>query len=237
MDEAVDRNNYMIDMLKNSGITNYERSLGLKATESHHPLLYKEQYGCLIAHLDTICKVANGPDDYAIILEDDADLLVSQRWNFTWKEFFDRVPEFDIIQLFTIAGEPDEKMYQENTFENVISFKKWRKRHFSAAAYLITKEYAKTLEQKFIKDPKYLSQFDNVEDDLGPVADYAIYAGSNSYSTTIFSTKILESQISYLHEIPDFLNLIAFIDEELDKDFTLDRLFTTYESDNGSVQA
>jgi len=239
MDEAVDRNNYMIDMLKKSGITNYERSLGRKAKKSKHLLLSKTQYGCVIAHLEAICKVANGPDEYAVILEDDADLLVSQYWDFTWKEFIERVPDFDVLQLFRISIEAlsgnSEPM--PNDFDNMIRFKKWQTGDVLAPAYMISKKHAQRLQQKFIKSNGFLSEFENLSESVGPVADHIVYANANTYSVSIFTTELFTSQIGDQHNWVPYLNLLKLFHDEVQNDFTLDRIFTTYESDNVIFQA
>lgn len=238
MDHAVERNQYMIDMFKKAGITNYERSLGRKATRSRHRLLSATQYGCLIAHLDAICKVANGTDEYALILEDDIDILVAQHWQFTWKEFIDRVPEFDVLQLFRISREISRETHinKPNDFEHMIRFKKWQLGDFMAPAYLITKSYAKQIEKIFMKDPVYLSNFKNFSRLIGPVADYVVYSNANTYSASIFTTELFTSQIGDQHNWDPYLKLLNLLDKELKQDFTLDKLFTTYESDNEHVQ-
>lgn len=239
MDEAVDRNNYMIDMFKKAGITNYERSVGRKATRTRHKLLSTTQYGCVIAHMDAICKVANGPDEYALILEDDINLLVSKYWHFTWKEFIDRVPEFDVLQLFRISRQAMGNNHAEkpNDFEHMIRFKKWEIGDFMAPAYLITKSYAKQIEKSFKKDPIFLSNFASFSRSIGPVADHIIYVNAKAYSASIFTTELFTSQIGDQHNWDPYINLLNLLDKELKQDFTLDKLFTTYESDNGIVQA
>lgn len=238
MEHAVDRNQYMIDMFKKAGITNYERSLGLKAKRSKHPLLATSQYGCTLAHLRTICKVANGQDDYAIILEDDADILVSEHWQFTWKEFIDRVPDFDILQLFRSSKDflDNSSMDDTKAFDSLIRFKKHSRVNFMASAYLITKSYAKQLEQKFLLDQRFLSQFDNSDEKTGPVADFVIYHDANAYSISIFSNELFTSQIGHQHVYTPYLRMLEIFDRQVKNNFTLDKLFTTYESDNENVQ-
>ena len=239
MPEAVDRNEYMLDMFKKSGITNYERSLGLKAKKSKHLLLAPTQYACTLAHLRAICKVANGPDEYAVILEDDADILVSEYWDFTWQELIERVPEFDILQLFRSSVDflDDEYMDDTRAFDSLIRFKKHSRGNFMASAYLITKSYAKKLEQKYLLDQRFLKQFDNSSHNTGPVADHIIYHDANAYSLSVFTNTLFKSQIGHQHVFSPYLRMLELFDRQVKKDFTLDRLFTTYESDNENAQA
>lgn len=239
MDHAVERNNYMIDMLKKSGITNYERVVGLKARRSKHPLLSRTQYGCAMAHLQAICKVANGYEEYAVILEDDIDLLASDHWLFTWKEFIDRAPDFDVLQLFRLSLNTLSENYsvKENDFDTMIRFKKWEVGDFMAPAYVISRTHAKRLQKKLMSGGPSLRDFESLSSTEGPVADHMVYTNANTYSASIFTTKVFISQISNQHEWVPYLSLLELFDKEIKNNFTLDRIFTTYESDNESAQA
>ena len=230
LDDAIDRNRYMLGQMQKYNISNFERYEAKRPAASCHKKLNTAQYGCLTSHIEVLRTIASLGDEYAIVCEDDIDFDTLQHWQFTWQEFFDRLPEFDIVQLFRNKVNADHT----NAGELSINFRKWESTDFVAAVYIITKSYAKHIVDQY--DNKTLYIFKDLSDRVGPVADFMLFNEGTSYSTSIFTVKIFPSQIDA--EVWNVLkNNVKKTNEIIKKKITLDDIFTTYESDNEHVQA
>lgn len=87
-------------------------------------------------------------ESYALFVEDDVFLEIVEYWNFTWKEFYDRLPEgWKAIQLSLIRETPltNEDMK--------LSVRKWN--NWSAQAYLLTREYAQKIVDEHIEGENF----------------------------------------------------------------------------------
>jgi len=186
LEEATDRNRYMIDMFAKYGITNFERYGAKRYMKSGHRRLSASQFGCMMSHIE-ICKlILQGEDEYAIVMEDDIDISTVDLWQFTWKELMKNVPEFDIFQLHR---------QQVEDFDNA-RLKKWGPWDHSTAAYVITKDYARGIVKMYQRSEGALAAFKPLSGRTGPVADFSMYYHGTTYSTCIFNVKKFPSQIA-----------------------------------------
>lgn len=209
---AIKRNAHMVDQFKEYDISNYERYEATPVEQSLNSKLNKAQYGCLVSHLEVLTKIANGTDEFAIVMEDDVDLSYSDNWDFTWNEFLEEVGEFDVLQLILCQFGKRSGTKVHN----------WQYGDWCAAAYVISKQHAKKLANLYKRD-KTFRLFESVAKQKGPVADLVIYSSGITKSSCIFGMKIFDSQISH-----DNVNEIAcskYISEILSKTITIDELF------------
>ncbi len=96
--------------------------------------------GCVVSHLKAIRKWYEETDeDYAFFCEDDLSLETVQYWDFTWEEFIETIPEDACrVQLLII---------QENFETFDIHKRLWN--DWAGTAYIITRNYAKTLVENY----------------------------------------------------------------------------------------
>lgn len=208
LEEATERNSMMLAQLEKYNITNFERFNAVRFKESRHRILNPSEFGCLSSHVEIIRRIADGTDDYAIVLEDDIDLSAIEQWDFTWDELMSHLPDFGILQLMR---------NQVNQFDGV-SIKEWDSNDRSTAAYLITKSYAKFFTKMTERCQKTFRCLPSLEPrKVGPVADYALYCHNKTLSINIFKQHILSSQISGVLFPEPTINAIKKINTYIDE--------------------
>lgn len=184
LDSAEERNKHMVSMFEEYGISNYEKISGIYG-KSTIPQLRDSQWGCLASHMKAIKAISEGQDEYAIIMEDDADISTSDMWDFTFDELVKKAKSFDMIQLIRC----------QNMWFTGLAIKKWGIEDRCTGAYLITKEHAKKLYQLYSKTED-LSHINRPGMHVDFQADAFLYSFGNVLSTVIFKMKLFPSQIS-----------------------------------------
>lgn len=186
LDDQIDRRQYMETQFKYWEIKDYTRISGYDGRNSDLGEIISGRYpdyvnsgeiGCVTSHLRAIKYWYDNSDSkYALFLEDDVELSTARFWNFTWSEFFCRVPyNWDCLQLAIICT-GDIHVTLHNRFVN----------DFSTAAYVINRQYAEKLIKLHVRGDKYkLDQ--NVKP--RPTADDLIYNAGVTYSCPLFLYK------------------------------------------------
>jgi len=136
------------------------------------------EIGCVTSHLKAIkywYETSDSP--YAIIMEDDCNLDLVKYWNFTWDDFYCRIPyDWDVVQIAIICtGDIHVKVHKRFVNE------------FSTACYIITRHHAEKLLRLHVRDDKY--KLDNGVKPR-PVADDLIYNSGNTYSVPLLLYRI-----------------------------------------------
>ncbi len=194
------RREHMESMFAKYQIDDYQHFNAITPSKSHHQYLNKGEFGCMLSHLMIISDFyKNSPDDMLIVMEDDVDISSIDNWDFSWREFIEAMPNFEILQLI-----------RNQEHQQYAKLKQWHWRDKSTAGYLITKDYAKKIYDMYMYSQKNLSGFPNLHDDpefpwthkVGPVADYALYKNFNSWSIGIF-TYLLNTEIGWSSTSPD----------------------------------
>lgn len=197
------RREHMESSFQKYEITNYQHFDAITPSRSLHPNLNKAEFGCMLSHLTIISDFyKNSPDDMLIVMEDDPDISSIDNWDFSWREFIEAMPDFEILQLLrNHPGEQNAKL------------EKWKTAYRSTAAYVITKDYAKKINEMF-SSSRDLSIFPNIYLDAefigggepGPVADHALYKNFNTWSTCIFKQVLnvgtIWSSTAFVEEAP-----------------------------------
>jgi len=146
--------------LKKYGIDRCEVVLGYDAKKEdfrdNHPLvdgrffdkLSSVDIACSIGHLKMIKHwYDTSSSEYAIFLEDDVDLEISDYWNFGWNDVMKILPNDWSAMQFSIIRED----ISDDDFKiNVLKYNTW-----SAAAYMIKRDYARHLIWSYIENGKY----------------------------------------------------------------------------------
>lgn len=153
----------------------------------------QSEIGCCISHIKAIKHFyEHTNDEYALIFEDDVVLDIAKYWNFTWKDFFSKLPhDWDCVQLTTICtGSIHVRLH--HYFIN----------DFSAAAYLITRHHAAKIIKNHIRGDKY-----KLDNGVKPraVSEDTIFGSGKTYSIPLFlyrldlGSAIHPEHIDYYH--------------------------------------
>lgn len=117
----------------------------------------------------------NTNEDYTLICEDDLSLETVQYWNFTWKEFEEKLPEdWHCVQLQIIRH---QHMWEVPYNYKFTSREPLKRGHWGAAAYLIKREYVKKLITKYNPSPYKFTLFMDVE--LFPELEQVLFLDVN----------------------------------------------------------
>lgn len=179
LDGQPERWQYMEEQFNHWEIENYHRISAYDGRESDLGEILKGRYpdnmtsgevGCTTSHLKALRHFVEETDEpYAIMMEDDCSLDLVRFWNFTWKDFYGRIPyDWDVVQISIICtGDIHIKIHKRFVNE------------FSTACYLITRHHATKLLKLHTRGNKY--KLDNGVRPR-PVADDLIYNSGNTYS-------------------------------------------------------
>ena len=187
LDDQPDRWKYMEDQFKYWEIENYTRISAYDGRNDDLGDILKGRYpdamnsgevGCVTSHLKALKQfVENTDDQCAFIMEDDCDISTVSHWQFTWKDFFSKIPyAYDVVQL-AIINPAQISVQIHRRFVN----------DFSTACYLITRRHAEKLIHFHVRGDKY-----KLDNGCRPraVADDLIYNSGNTYAIPLFLYKI-----------------------------------------------
>ena len=187
LDGQPERKEYMESQFKYWEIENYTRISAYDGRDDDLSDIIKGRYpemmssgeiGCVTSHLKAIKHWYETSDSpYAIIMEDDCNLDLIKYWNFTWNDFYCRIPyDWDVMQIAIICtGDVHVKVHKRFVNE------------FSTACYLITRHHAEKLLKLHVRGVKY--KLDNGVKPR-PVADDLIYNSGNTYSLPLLLYRI-----------------------------------------------
>jgi hypothetical protein len=203
LDDQTNRRAYMEAQFKYWNIQDYTRISAYDGRESDLGEILVGKYpdnvtsgeiGCVTSHLKAIKHWYDTSDSpYALFLEDDVELSIARFWNFTWTEFFCRVPyNWDCLQLAVICT-GDVHVQVHTRFVN----------DFSTAAYVINRSYAEKLIRLHVRDNKY-----KLDQGVKPraVGDDLIYNSGVTYACPLFLYKtelgssIHEDHVEIFHQ-------------------------------------
>jgi len=187
LDDQPDRWQYMEDQFKYWQIENYTRISAYDGRNDDLGHILKGRYpdqmnsgevGCVTSHLKALRHfVENTDDQCALIMEDDCDISTVSHWQFSWKDFFSKIPySYDVVQL-AIINPAQISVQIHRRFVN----------DFSTACYLITRRHAEKLIHFHVRGDKY-----KLDNGCKPraVADDLIYNSGNTYAIPLFLYKI-----------------------------------------------
>lgn len=165
-------------------------------------------FGTITSHIKMLHDWYYTSDDrYAVFCEDDISLETVEYWNFTWKEFFERLPEdWECIQMCLITETPE----QPN-----IKFVPRYTHDWGCQAYLIKKEYAKKIIDQHYQHIDYENdKFDLTVLDkpyLTPVIEHVLFdVKGKVYNIPLFVEDIPQFKSTYLEEEKRNNSLISY---------------------------
>ena len=142
--------------------------------------------GCVVSHLKAIRKWYEETDeDYAFFCEDDLSLETIQYWDFTWEEFIETIPEDACcVQLLVIRKEYETFNIRKRFWDD-----------WAGTAYIITRNYAKTLVENYC---------------LGEKRFHLELPGSGNVLTPLLENVLFETLEDVCYTIPLFVEDIRF---------------------------
>lgn len=175
-----------------------------------------EEAATSYSHLLAIrCWLETSNSETAVICEDDLDLSICKYWGFTWDSFLKRLPpSWQCVQLATI----------NHLIPVNMKFHKRRTRDWSACCYVLKREHAKKLVDKYFSGDKV-----EINCEINRlVADTLVYEGGETYSLNLFSYNTnFESNIHQSHimsnHIPTRMSVLDWWKEN--KNANLDSIF------------
>ena len=188
LDEQPERKEYMENQFEYWGIENYTRvsaydgrdgrDLGDILKGKYPDGMSSSEVGCTTSHLKLMkefLKTSDAP--CALVMEDDCDISTVSHWDFTWKDFYSKVPyDYDVVQL-AIINPASIHMKIHKRFIN----------DFSTACYMITRRHCQKLMDLHVRGEKY-----KIDNGVKPraVADDLIYNSGNTFAIPLFLYKI-----------------------------------------------
>jgi len=129
-----------------------------------------------LSHLKMIrqwYETTNEP--FGLFCEDDISFDCMQYWNFTWTDFLDSLPaDWQSVQLVLV----------KDTTISDYRLQKRSKHNWSAAAYLLTRSYAKVLIDSYIKDIEKYELTIPCHNDVSPLAENILFQMAKPYDYT-----------------------------------------------------
>ena len=178
LDGQPERKEYMEDQFKYWEIENYTRVSAYDGRDDDLSDIIKGRYpdmmssgeiGCTTSHLKALKMFLETDEPYCILMEDDVSLDLVRFWNFTWRDFYVKIPyDWDVCQIAIICtGDIHIKIHKRFVNE------------FSTACYLITRHHAEKMVRLHCRGEKY--KLDNGVRPR-PVADDLLYNSGNTYA-------------------------------------------------------
>lgn len=116
LDRSTERRDTMEEQIKLLGLTNIQRIPGIDGLEGItdpyterpksfskykiHPTLKSTAAGCLLAHLAAMKKGYDDGHDMILVLEDDANIMLSAFWSYTLDDVTKDTPDWEIINFY-----------------------------------------------------------------------------------------------------------------------------------------
>jgi GR25 family glycosyltransferase involved in LPS biosynthesis len=169
--ESQDRRDLLYKTFKKYGISDITPHIYEKYDDGQHKIVGKDvdniipkhHRGPVTSHLKAIKEwYETTNEDYAFFCEDDLSFESVQYWNFTWEEFFNKLPEnWECVQLCFISTADwytDSRLYDEN---HVFRYRDWC--DWSCCAYLIKRSHAKNIVQNYFNGDEIILEYKGID--------------------------------------------------------------------------
>lgn len=196
LDDDVDRkvaseeqfDTYGVSYTRISGYDGRKSNLFEHLTGRYPPMMNSKEVGASLSHLKAINYwYCNSDSEYAIICEDDVSFVTVDYWPFNWDDIISNLPyDWEIFQMAII----NDMQVSANLHHRYIN-------DFSAACYLIKRDYAKRLLSYHVHGEKY-----KLDNGVKPraVADDLVYNAGRAYAMPLFLYNVnLDSTIHTEH--------------------------------------
>ena len=204
IEESVERRENLVKQFSSYGIDNLIPHIFKRYHEYHHELtgefvcdLHENSKGPVTSHVKSIKNWYDSTnEDYAFFCEDDLSLDPVYYWDFTWKEFFDNLPcDWECVQLTWIRPNNINIELRERMWDD-----------WGAAAYIIKREYAKKIIDKYYIDGnKFNLEIKGTS--LVPIVENILFSGIGKvYNIPIFVEDVENVKSTYFGKDPTEVN-------------------------------
>lgn len=176
MDESADRQKLLYKKFKRYGLKDITPHIFKRYDDSDHvvvgntidSLLGSGGRGPVTSHLKAIKEwYFNTDEEYTFFCEDDLSFETVEYWNFSWNEFFNKLPsDWECVQLCWIR----EEMFRFSDEGVKLRPRCWC--DWSACAYLIKRSHAKKLISQYYRDGIFI--LDYIGEDYENRPDWAL---------------------------------------------------------------
>jgi len=171
IEESEDRRKLLYENFERYGIKNFIPHIYKKYNDEEHKiegrdldnLAPKTHRGPVTSHLKAIKEwYENTDEEYAIFCEDDISFETVEYWNFTWNEFFNRLPEgWECIQLSLTSTHEiyfDKILYKD---QNKFRPRDWC--DWSAVSYLMKRSHAKKIVENYFPNDAIILEYKGID--------------------------------------------------------------------------
>ena len=203
--ESEERRKKLYDNIEKYGITNVRPHIFKRYEDGDHIIhidptftfTFNQSYlGSFTSHLKAIREwYDNTNEPYAFFCEDDISFETIQYWNFTWEEFFNKLPrDWDCVQLSISKVEPTMFYY----FDGEVHVRNRWFEDWSCLAYLLSRKHAKKLLDTYYDGKSFIFEYrgSDIEyrnqcnrDSRKPTNEcimYSIFDNTNIYTFPLF---------------------------------------------------
>ena len=193
IEESVERRENLTNQFSSYDIKDLVPHIFKRYHEYNHELcgefvcdLHENSKGPTTSHIKAIKNWYDSTnEDYAFFCEDDLSLEPVNYWSFTWKEFFDNLPnDWECVQLTWIRPNNLNIELRERLWDD-----------WNAAAYLMKRDYAKKIIDKYYVDE---NKFNLQVANLIPIVENILFAGIGKvYNIPIFVEDVKNVKSTY----------------------------------------
>ena len=206
--ESEDRRKNLHHQFETFGITKFAPFLSKRYEEGDHILFGSQLHhldggskGCVVSHIEMIKEWYYNTDEYyGFFCEDDLSLETIKYWSFSWDDFIERLPDdAECVQLCSIRPS-----YDNITLRNRDAY------DWCVTAYIMTRDYAKKVIERYIKNGGYDLEIDggfypmpeNVlfNNNLGQVYEIDLFTESQELQSTFTESANLETGLKKYHQ-------------------------------------
>jgi hypothetical protein len=213
IEESEDRRKCLIENFTKFGVKNITPHIYKKYSDSEHkvicgPLeLLPWGRGPVTSHLKAIKEwYEHTEEQYTFFCEDDLSFDSVKYWNFTWKDFFNKLPvNWKCVQLCLVSD--DVFSYYSNDIKlRYRCFNDW-----SGCAYLITREHAKNLIDNYYNNETFYLEYKGCDAEYRSAQQNAYWFLLPHIENLIFSQFYCEQGYS-IYTFPLFLESVNLFD-------------------------
>ena len=170
IEESEDRRKFLYRQFEEYGLTNITPHIYKRYNDDDHKIiegplkLHSSGRGPVTSHLKAIKEWYQNTDEpYTFFCEDDLSFESVRYWNFTWSEFFSRLPsDWSCIQLCLVR----EEMFLFSDYGSGPGEIRMRSRYYddwSGCAYLISRRHAKNLIENYYPNDSIILEYKGID--------------------------------------------------------------------------
>jgi hypothetical protein len=183
LEESQDRRQHLEKQFRFHGVEDIRGIISKRFSECDDKVAGKYVYqlndgtkGCCISHLKAIKDWYETTDDeYGFFCEDDLSLSTVDYWNFNWDDFINNLPDdWGCVQMLCIRGEFNDIKIRERYWDD-----------WAATAYIMKRDYAKTIIDNYIIDDTYHLEIKGA--DVMPLIENMLFSNiGKTYTIPLF---------------------------------------------------